>query len=474
MLLSAMTNGSRATARAALPAVMLIVVGVACSSSSDPAETSAPASADTTTTSVLATTTAPAAPDTTVTPDTTVPADTTEPPRGPFRLGLLELGTVDYLFNGADPESFDGPAVRSALLAVKHINDAGGVFGQPVEPYFGDSYIQPHARETFEDTPVAYALSLIEDEKVHAFVGPGSSHDVLEVSEAVVAQHRIPFVSSVASAPYVADLEDDGFIFRTNLSDAMQGQGLAQLAYDEGYVHVALVYRDNSWGQALAEVFKSHYRGEVTEIALHPGKESYEDELHEVSASNAPVLISLTFHDDMAAVMEEVAEHGHFENFLLNNFHRSLDLLEAFPILEGAKGVAPVGQHVIEAEGHWEADYEAEYGDIPHVPYMRETYDAAIALMLAAEYAGSTDGEAIRDALHVVAGPPGKHFPASSEGVVGALEAVRNGEDIDLDGEATDLNWDDRGEIVIGHMLIWQFNNGAIEDIRHFGVDLSK
>ena len=80
-------------------------------------------------------------------------------------------------------------------------------------------------------------------------------------------------------------------------------------------------------------------------MALHPGKESYEEELHQVSASDAPVLISLTFHDDMFAVMEEVAEHGHFENFLLNNFHRGLDLLEAFPVLEGAKGVAPVGQH---------------------------------------------------------------------------------------------------------------------------------
>ena len=473
-MLSAIANGGRSTLRAALLALSLLAVSTACSSTSDPAGTSAPVSADTTTTSVSTGTTAPATPDTTAPPDTTVPPDTTAPAREPFRLGLLELGSVDYFFNGADPESLEGPAVRSALLAVKHINEAGGVFGQPVEPYFGDAYLQPHARETFEDTPVAHALSLIEDEKVHAFVGPASSHDVLEVSDAVAAQHRIPFVSSVASAPYVADLEDDGFIFRTNLSDAMQGQALAQLAHDEGYDHVALVHRDNPWGQALADVFKSHYEGEVTEVALHPGKESYEEELHQVSASDAPVLISLTFHDDMFAVMEEVAEHGHFENFLLNNFHRGLDLLEAFPILEGAKGVAPVGQHVTEAEGHWEADYEAEYGDIPHVPYMRETYDAAIALMLAAEYAGNTDGEAIRDALHVVAGPPGKHFPASSEGVVGALEAVRNGEDIDLDGEATDLNWDDRGEIVVGHVLVWQFNNGAIEDLRHFDVDISK
>ena len=464
----------------ALLAFVLFAVGVACSSGSDSDDASTPVSGDTTTTSAPTTTTAPpettVPPDTTAPPETTVPPETTEPPSEPFRLGFLQLDLADVFFNRAEPESLEGPIVRSALLAIKHINDAGGVFGQPVEPHFRDNYAVLHDVEAFEDenTVIAPAAGLIDDDKVHAIVGPGATQELLTVSEAVVVPHRIPLISPISSGPQAADLEDDGFVFRTNLSDLMQGLALAQLAHDEGYDHVAIVHRDGLWGRAFAEIFKSHYEGEITEVALHPGKESYEEELHQVSASDAPVLISLTFHDDMFAVMEEVAEHGHFENFLLNNFHRGLDLLEAFPVLEGAKGVAPVGRHVTEAEGHWEADYEAEYGDIPHVPYMRETYDAVIALMLAAEYAGSTDGEAIRDALHVVAGPPGQHFPASSEGVVGALEAVRNGEDIDLDGEATDLNWDGRGEIVVGHMLVWQFNNGTIEDLRHFDVDISK
>ena len=395
-------------------------------------------------------------------------------PRAPFRLGLLQLGAVDYLFHGTEPDSREGPTVRAALLAVRHVNAAGGVFGQPVEVRFADIYRQVHERTAPEHSVTWHALRLLDEEGVHAFVGPGASVSVREIAGSVAAPRGVPFISPIASSPFVADLEDRGFVFRTNISDAMQGQALAELASEEGYDHVALVHRDNAWGNALAEVFKAHFEGRITNIGLHPGAESYADEIHHVADSNAPVLISLTFHDDMFAVLDEVVEHGHFEAFLLNNFHRNLDLLEAYPVLEGAKGIAPLGQHVTEAEGHWEADYEAAYGEVPHVAYMREAYDAVIALTLAAEYAGSGDGAAVRDALAAVGNPPGARWPASSAGVRGALEAIRNGGDIDLDGEATDLNWDGRGEIVDGDIVVWQFRDGAIADLRHITVVLTE
>lgn len=42
-----------------------------------------------------------------------------------------------------------------------------------------------------------------------------------------------------------------------------------------------------------------------------------------------------------------------------------------------------------------------------------------------------SDVEAIRDALHAITAPPGKQFHPSSDGIAGALEAIRNGKDID-------------------------------------------
>lgn len=345
----------------------------------------------------------------------------------------------------------------------KHVNDAGGVWGRPVEPHFSD---------TLQDGAVAHANRMIDDEGVHAFVGPGSSQDVKAVAEAIAAPRHYPIVTPSSTSPFIATLNDDGFIFRSAISDDAQGIALARLAQDEGYDHVAIVYNDDAWGQELARVFTSQFDGETTSVALHPEKDSYNQELWEIAESDAPALVMLTFHEGTVAVLNEVKEHGHFDAFILHNDHRSLSLLAEFPeLLNGAKGTAPYGQHVTEAEGHWEAEYG---GQTPHSPYMRETYDAAVTLMLAAEYARSTDGEAIRDALHAIAAPPGKRFPASSDGIVGALEAIRNGEDIDLDGEATTLDWDWRGEILIGTMGIWQFKDGEIIDLLHFDVNLSE
>ena len=52
------------------------------------------------------------------------------------------------------------------------------------------------------------------------------------------------------------------------------------------------------------------------------------------------------------------------------------------------------------------------------------------------------------------------------------MEAVRNGDDIDLEGEATAIDWDDRGAVTIGHFSVWQFTDGEIVDLEHFDVDL--
>ena len=385
---------------------------------------------------------------------------------GPLRLGLIDIRLIDHFFNGAPLGGpIAGPAARSALLAVRHVNDAGGVFGQPVEVRFADSA---------DESAVRRALRLLDEEGVHAFVGPGSSADLIRVAAEVAVPRRVPFVSPVATSPAIGGLDDDGFVFRTSVSDEAQGLALAALARDEGYDHVALVYRDGLWGRALAQAFRDHFTGAVTSVALHPESLDYADELRLLDRVEAPALVVLTFHDGTAAVLDEVIARGRFDAFLLHNDHRSLSLLERYPeALDGAKGVAHYGLHLTEAEGHWEADYAAEYGEAGHAPYMRETYDAAIALMLAAEYAGSADGAAIRDALYAVAAPPGVSYPASSDGVARALAAVRRGEDIDLDGEATALDWDARGEIVRSHMGVWRFSGGAIEDLRHFGIDLT-
>ena len=398
-------------------------------------------------------------------------------PAEPFRLGLINIGLQDFFISGvpleyADQEQIEnaGPAYRAALLAIEHVNDAGGVFGKPVEHAFGDTF-------DIGAGEAALAKEMIAQEGVHAFVGPASSEGVVAVADSVARDRRVPFVSPSSTAPFVADHDDAGFIFRASINDEAQAYALARLAADDGHDSVAAVHLDDAWGNDIARAFADQFDGQADVVALHPEGTEFADELRRAASSDAPVLVLFTFADVTSAALDEAAEHSHFKEFLLFGDLRSLELYEQYPdLLEGAKGVASYGLHVTEAEGHWEADYMAKYGldEPPHAPYVRETYDSAVALMLAAEHARSTDGEALRDSLHAIAGPPGRRFPASAQGVRDALQAIRNGEEIDLDGEASTLDWDDRGELVSHTMGVWQFKDGAIEDLYNFEVTLAR
>ena len=116
--------------------------------------------------------------------------------------------------------------------------------------------------------------------------------------------------------------------------------------------------------------------------------------------------------------------------------------------------------------------YVAEYGELSPLPFIREAYDAAIAIGLAAEVAGSTDSEAIRNSLRAAAAPPGDAYAAGAAGIAGALGAIRGGEQIDYAGAATSLDWDDNGDVTSGYIGVWQYAEGTIEEVSVTAFDL--
>ena len=114
----------------------------------------------------------------------------------------------------------------------------------------------------------------------------------------------------------------------------------------------------------------------------------------------------------------------------------------------------------------WEAAFIAEYGELPVLAYVKETYDATVAIALAVQAAGSVDGTAIRDHLRVVAGAPGKTAIGTPMGVAEALTLLAKGQEIDFDGAANTLDWDENGDLSRGHIGVWRFTSDErIEDL---------
>lgn len=350
------------------------------------------------------------------------------------------------------------------LLAIKHINAAGGVFGQPVEFVLGDTNTDP-------TIAIEEARRVIEIEGAHVIVGAHSSTNSIAIAESITGPAGIPQISPASSSPQLAVAADSDFLFRATLNDKVQGPALAQLVYEQGYSNVGVVYRDDAWGQGIAESFEQAFTetwgGEVVSIPVAPQQPSYLSEIQKSRRNEPEALIMLAYVPEGTIILRESIENGLYDHFVFGPTSRNPQLLEAIgaEYLAGMQGTAPGTAPGTESALLWESAFIEEYERPYGFPYTKQAYDATIAFALAAEAAGSTDGTAIRDQLRRIGGAPGQVVLADVGSIRLGLEAARNGEDVDYEGAAQSLEWDENGDLARGYVGIWRFTAaGAIED----------
>ena len=376
-----------------------------------------------------------------------------ETPAEPFKIGLM----LD--FTGGLAEY--GNEMRKGFdLAIKHINAAGGVWGQPVEAYVTDSTLDP-------TIATEEARRLVEVEGIHAFVCCTASSITLAVTD-ITASAGVPTVSPSATSPQLTLAEDNDFLFRSTLSDAAQGPIMARVAADRGFENVGLIYRNDAWGQGYATAFEEAWEGEIVSIAIDPTQTTYIAELQKSVADGAQALMVVTFVPEAEIMIREAIEQGLYDQFVFSNGAQSLQLIETIGAehLAGMYGAGPASATDSESADAWLEAFIDEYGEPPAIPYVKETYDATIALTLAAQAAGSGDGAAIRDQLRTIASAPGDEVIASPDSVAEGLKTLAEGGDVDYVGAATAMEWDEHGDLSSGFSSIWRYTeDGNFEEV---------
>ncbi len=369
--------------------------------------------------------------------------------RAPLKIGVLLVNSETQTDTALD-------RLRAFKLAIKHVNEAGGIFGQPVEIVEGDTL-----------NPQEEARRLIQ-EGVHAIVGPNSSADSLLVIE-VAAPAGVLVISPSASSPLLTANEDRDLFFRTVLSDVAQGPALAQLTRERGFDNVGVIYRDDAWGQGLAAAFQEAWMGGIVAVSSPAElQESYLDLIEESAREGAQALVLLTFWPEGEIILREALDSGLYEQFLFGDALRVADVAEAVGggRLAGMYGTVSSPSHENPSTAIWEEAFRDEYGRGTEATYVRETYDATIAIALAAEEAGEAEGTAIRDALRGIGAAPGEHVRPGVEGIARALSVIRDGDEVDYAGASVSMDWDEYGDLRRGYIGIWRFTaDGTIEDV---------
>ena len=371
----------------------------------------------------------------------------------------LKLGLLTYISAGSSQNAQDRQ--RAFELAVRHLNEGGGVFGRPVETAVGDTKLDP-------DIARAEARRLIEDEGVHALVGPSTSANALPVAEQVAGPARVPLISPSATSPSLTDAADDDFFFRAALSDLAQGPVLARIARQRGFANVGVIYRNDLWGRGLSQAFEGAWDGSIRSVATEPGQTSFVEALRESAAGGAQALIVVLFQTEAIAAVREALDHGVYDQFVFGDALKSSELIEAVGAnaLAGMYGAGTADPPDSESSAAWRAAWIDAYGGPPAGTYVREVYDATIALALAAQAARSIDGGAVRDQLRSIGVAPGQSVVAGPDGVAQALETLADGGHIIYQGASGTLSWDASGDLSQGQVGIWRFTaDGQIEDL---------
>jgi branched-chain amino acid transport system substrate-binding protein len=200
--------------------------------------------------------------------------------------GALVIGAV-LPASGAAPDI--GGSLRTAVdLAMKEINDAGGVLGRPVRLITRDEGNDP--------ATAGMAVQDLVQQGADAIVGPTSSLDVLGTLGAAV-ESGVLTCSPTASAMSLDAFPDNDLFFRTVPSDSLQAQALARVVEDSGSNAAVVVYLDDAYGRPFADATQSALRTRGTTVtesfAFSPEDTSIADVARSVAALRPQTVVVL-------------------------------------------------------------------------------------------------------------------------------------------------------------------------------------
>ena len=362
--------------------------------------------------------------------------------------GILTIGT---LFPISGPQAFIAPAqVAGVDLAVKEINENGGVLGHSIVVVHADS-------GEASEKKLEASFDALVGQKVDVIIGPSSS--VLAERILPAAMHAdIPLISPAATAPRLTGLADDGMLFRTISSAAMQGTVLAGLASAGGEARLAVVYFDDDTGRAATAAATVAVRGLggklVASEKFSTATKDFQAILSSVTTSSPDAVILASPFSAMEQNKALVtaltsASLGKEKLWLIGG--NLADYSQALPagMLAGARGVIEGA----EPDEAFRGRVKAINSTVTDFRYAPEAYDAVMLAALAAIVAGNDNGLAVARSMGDVSAGGIKCLSFTE-----CRSVLRTRDDIDFDGVSGPVNLTADGDPERAHFGVYRYN----------------
>jgi branched-chain amino acid transport system substrate-binding protein len=265
------------------------------------------------------------------------------------------------------------------------------------------------------------------------------------VIDKVTGACKIHF-SPANTSPEFTDYDDGDLYFRTAPSDVLQGRVLADLIIEEGHSSVALLARQDSYGEGLLEFTKQPLEEQGAEIVVErvydPEAQTFSAEVDEVISADPDALVMIGFVES-AIIVNDLFEQGFTPDekgiYLVDgNIGNAWGEEFAQPgALVGIKGTLPAVELGEDFRGRL-LEVDPALQDFS---YSAETYDAMIIMALAAEVAGSDDPAQVAANINGVT-REGTECTTFEE----CKQLIADGEDIDYNGPSGPQEFSQPGE----------------------------
>jgi branched-chain amino acid transport system substrate-binding protein len=289
-------------------------------------------------------------------------------------------------------------------LALAEINGAGGVNGKTLRAVVFDDEGKP-------SEAAVGVTKLITQDQVKVVLGEVASS--LSLAAAPICQsHQVPMISPSSTDPKLTQRGD--YIFRVCFIDPFQGRVMSDFAMGTLKARTAAVLRDqkSDYSMGLADFFIKRFKDQggavVADESFQAGDVDFKSQLTTIRGKKPDVLFVPGYYTEVGLIVKQARELGIQAPLLGGDGWESSKLYEIggkaldgcyFSTHYSAESSDPKVQDFVKK-------YQAKYGSVPD-GLATLGYDAAGVLAAALKRAKSLSGPDIRDAIAATKGYAG-------------------------------------------------------------------
>lgn len=342
----------------------------------------------------------------------------------------LKIGVVASMTGSASTTGKD--IWQSAVLAAEEINADGGVFIKdlgkkvPVEVILGDD-------ESTREGGQKAVTRLITEDKVHLLVG-GFSSAVVSSHQAIVNEHRVPYIVTGASSPIITQRTDmptnttfhycpttDDYGRQTTLfaNDVIRPTINERFGFSENRpLRMALIYQDSPYGKGVQTAVMNTIAKEnlpvviVANETFKMGETDFRTLLTSVKAAKPDVIYPATFINEQIPLVTQARRDVGINAIFLAvecnddpDYYNGVGMYGDYSVIETrfSPYAIPAGP-IADDTAKFKQDFGKRWGGFPGM-MGASTYEGVYIAAQAVENAGTREKPSVIAALEALEMP---------------------------------------------------------------------